>query len=68
MIAPLTRRECEQIATILNRRANEIAGYKSDMARSGKDLASVDYALEREIERLRHLAERVSPAEAEQDE
>ena len=60
----LTKSERVQIATILKRRANEIAGFKMDMAK-GKDLASVDYALELEIERLRRLAERVDPAEPE---
>ena len=60
----LTKFERVQIATILKRRANEIAGFKMDMAK-GKDLASVDYALELEIERLRRLAERVDPAEPE---
>ena len=60
----LTKFERVQIATILKRRANEIAGFKMDMAKS-KDLASVDYALELEIERLRRLAERVDPAEPE---
>ena len=60
----LTKPERAQVATILKRRANEIAGFKMDMAKS-KDLASVDYALELEIERLRRLAERVDPAEPE---
>ena len=60
----LTKSERVQIATILKRRANEIAGFKMDMAK-GKDLASVDYAMELEIERLRRLADRVDPAEPE---
>lgn len=63
-IPMLTKKEREQIGTILKRRANEIAGFKMDMAK-GKDLASVDYALELEIERLRRLAERVDPPEQE---
>lgn len=62
----LTKKEREQIATILKRRATEIAGFKMDMSK-GKDLASVDYALELEIERLRRLADRVHPAEEESE-
>ncbi len=58
----LTLKEGEEIATILKRRANEIAIFKMDLNK-GKDLASVDYALELEINRLRRLAERVSPPE-----
>jgi len=68
MSEALTNREREQIATILNRRANEIAMFKGEQSRNGKDLASVDYALELEIERLRRLAERVNPAAPEIDE
>ena len=60
----LTKSERDQIATILKRRANEIASFKMDMQK-GKDLASVDYALELEIERLRRLAGRVNPPEPE---
>ena len=63
----LTKKEREQIATILSRRANEIASFKGDTIRT-KDLASVDYALELEIRRLRRLAERVNPAEPDEDE
>ena len=62
----LTKREREQIATILKRRANEIACFKMDFEK-GKDLASVGYAMELEIERLRRLAERVDPPEPEVD-
>ena len=63
----LTNTEREQIATILKRRANEIASFKMDMQK-GKDLASVDYALELEIDRLRRLAGRVNPPEPEETE
>ena len=66
MTTDLTPREREQIATILKRRANEIAGFKGELQR-GKDLASVDYALELEIDRLRRLAERVNPPVPEQE-
>lgn len=64
MSEALTKHEREQIATILTRRANEVSGFKMDLHRS-KDLASVDYALELEISRLRRLADRVNPAEPE---
>ena len=60
MTSGLTPKERAQIATILKRRANEISGFKMDLNK-GKDLASVDYALELEIDRLRRLAERVDP-------
>ena len=62
--ALLTFKEREQIATILKRRANEISSFRMDMSK-GKDLASVDYALELEIDRLRRLAERVDPPQPE---
>lgn len=62
----LVKKEREQISTILKRRANEIAMFKMDFAK-GKDLASVDYALDREIDRLRRLAERVDPADADEE-
>lgn len=62
----LTKSECTQISTILTRRANEIACFKQELG-SGRDLESVDYALELEINRLRRLAERVSPAEPEEE-
>lgn len=67
MTTELTKTEREQIATILKRRANEIAIFQMDIGRGAKDLASVNYALELEIDRLRRLAERVSPAEPEND-
>lgn len=56
----LTRREAEQISTILKRRANEIASFRAELQRT-KDVASVDYGLELEIERLRKLASKVCP-------
>ena len=62
----LTNRDREQIATILKRRANEIAGFKCELQRT-KDLASVDYALELEIDRLRRLAEKVCPPESDDE-
>ncbi len=62
MTQELTNRDREQIATILKRRANEIASFKCELQRT-KDLASVDYALELEVDRLRRLAEKVCPRE-----
>lgn len=56
----LTRKEAEQISTILKRRANEIASFRAELQRT-KDVASVDYGLELEIERLRNLAAKVCP-------
>lgn len=57
----LTESERKQIAEILKRRANEIAGF-SDKYRSEQDhYGSVELALTREIERLRRLAEKVNP-------
>jgi hypothetical protein len=61
----LTKNERKQIAEILGRRANEIAGYNGDYVRDDKHFGSVAFALTREIERLRRLADRVNPAEAE---
>lgn len=65
-VPALTKKEREQIATILSRRANEIAMYRSELSRK-EDIASVDYALELEVARLRRLAERVKPEEPEED-
>lgn len=62
----LTKKEREQVAEILKRRANEIAGYQSDL-RNKQDLASVDFALEREIKRLRNLADKVNPPDTDDD-
>jgi hypothetical protein len=67
-MADLTKREREQIAEILKRRANEIAGFGDDYRRKPDHFGSVELALTREIERLRHLAERVRPPEPEDDE
>lgn len=61
----LTNSEREQIATILSRRANEIAGFKGDFK---EQLASVDYAMELEIKRLRKLAYKVQPPELDTEE
>lgn len=57
----LTQSEKEQIAEILNRRANEIAGFSADYQREGNHYGSVELALTREINRLRRLADKVNP-------
>lgn len=59
----LTKSECAQIAEILKRRANEIAGFLTEYNGGQNGLGSVELALSREIERLRRLAERVNPPE-----
>ena len=74
MSTELTPSEREQIATILSRRANEIAGYKSDHSCEKYPLttkpemmmpASVEYALELEINRLRKLSSKINPPKPE---
>ena len=60
MNSRLSVSECEQVADILSRRANEIAQHY-DKHRSTLP-ASVDHALDREIVRLRKLADKLRPA------
>jgi len=76
MTAEITPSERVQIATILNRRANEIAGYKGEhscetypnsIPAENRMPASVEYALELEMKRLRLLAEKISPPKPEED-
>ena len=64
----LTKSEREQIASILARRANEVARFSMDYQKDGKHHGSVELALTRETERLRRLAERVNPPEPEDEE
>ena len=59
----LTSSEREQIATILDRRANEIAGFSAEYTRDSSHFGSVEFALSREISRLRRLADKVNPHE-----
>lgn len=54
----LTDSERTQIAEILHRRANEIAGCKSEF--QDKFPGSVELALDREIKRLRRLEEKIA--------
>lgn len=63
----LTKPEREQIAEILKRRANDIADFKMTNLKNDEP-GSVSLALTREITRLRHLAERVNPAEPDSEE
>jgi len=63
----LTINERQQIAEILERRSNEIAGFSADYKRDTGHFGSVELALSREIQRLRRLAERVSPSEPEEE-
>lgn len=67
-MADLTKRERAQIGEILERRANEIAGFSDEYRRDPKHYGSVEFALTREIDRLRRLAERVNPDTEEEDE
>lgn len=64
----LTPKEREQIAEILNHRANEIAGFGDEYRRNPGHFGSVELAHTREIERLRRLAERVNPPKPDNDE
>ena len=68
MNTELTRGEREQISEILRRRANEIAGFHDEYISDGKHYGCVEFALSREIQRLRRLAERVCPPEPEDEE
>lgn len=67
MNTTLTRKEQEQIAEILDRRANEVAGFRGDYCNGKDHHGSVELALTREVERLRHLATRVCPPEPEDE-
>lgn len=59
----LTIEDCEQVADILKRRANEVASY-SDQNRD-KMPGSVVMALSREIQRLRALQAKIEPPKPE---
>lgn len=59
--------ECQQIAEILSLRANEIAGFNDEYRRNPDHYGSVEFALSREIARLRRLAEHVNPQPIEVD-
>ena len=63
----MTQADRAQIAEVLERRANEIAGFSDEYRRDPKHYGSVELALTREINRLRRLAERVNPEPEEQE-
>jgi hypothetical protein len=67
-ISILTKAEREQIAEILARRANEVANFSMEYQRDKGHYGSVEFALSREVQRLRRLAGRVNPPEQEHDE
>jgi hypothetical protein len=50
-----------QIADILDRRANEIAGFAGEYRNRPEHYGSVELALTREIERLRRLSDQIAP-------
>lgn len=62
----LTSADRAQIAEILERRANEIAGFHDTYRSKPGHFGSVELALTREINRLRRLAERVDQPNAEE--
>ena len=66
MSTDLTKPEREQIAEILERRANDIASHMRTVLKDGEP-ASVELAMTREVSRLRRLAVRVNPPEPEED-
>ena len=66
-MAELTKNERKQIAEVLDRRANEIAGFSDDYRKKPDHYGSVELALIREIGRLRQLADRVNPPEPTED-
>ena len=62
----LTEQERNQIADILNRRANEVAIFLGEYRSDKQHFGSVELALTREIERLRRLADKVNPQECDE--
>lgn len=66
-MAELTPSDRSQIAEILERRSYEIASFSDEYRRDPKHHGSVEFALTREINRLRRLAERVNPNESDED-
>ena len=63
----LTQKDREQIAEILKRRANEVAGFSDEYRKKPDHYGSVELALTREISRLRGLADRVCPPKPDED-
>lgn len=67
MKTELTKTERQQIAEILERRANEIAEFANEYQKNPEHFGSVELALTKEISRLRRLAGRVNPEEPEDE-
>lgn len=55
----LSQSELEDVAYIIDGRANEIAMFMDDYIATGSHYGSVDMALTREIARLRWLAKKI---------
>ena len=62
----LNEQERSQIAEILTRRANEVATFLDEYRSDKQHFGSVELALNREIERLRRLANKVNPQECDE--
>jgi len=52
----MTKTEQKEIVDILERRANEVAGFNDNYQKNQSHLGSVELALTREVHRLRMLA------------
>lgn len=63
----LSQSDSKQIAEILTRRANEIAGFCGEYRNDPKHYGSVELALTREIDRLRRLADKVYQQDGEDE-
>lgn len=66
-MAELTKNERKQIAEILIRRSNEIAGFSDDYRKKPDHYGSIELALSREMGRLRRLADKVNPPDTTED-
>jgi hypothetical protein len=63
----ISKKDRVEIADILSRRANEIAGFANDYRGKAEHYGSVELALTREMERLRVLAHKVNPPPGEEE-
>lgn len=61
MSVGISVRARREIAEILDRRANEISGFLGQYRNQPEHYGSVELALQREIDRLRRLADQVEP-------
>ncbi len=69
----LTDNDRHQIAEILDRRANDVATFQQDVEsrlkeKLGDFRGSVEMAIQREIKRLRRLADKIRPESQEEEE